>query len=70
MFNILGSMYISALLNGINNCVLVMPFVVTERAVLYREKYAGMYSSWAYSLAQVHYNLIASLDLFIDMNSL
>ncbi|KAH7655217.1 Taurine-transporting ATPase protein, partial [Dioscorea alata] len=53
LFNILGSMYISALLNGINNCMLVMPFVVTERAVLYREKIAGMYSSWAYSLAQV-----------------
>ncbi|KAM0951251.1 putative ABC transporter, AAA+ ATPase domain, ABC-2 type transporter [Dioscorea sansibarensis] len=53
LFNILGSMYISAMQCGTNNCLLVMPFVVTERAVLYREKYAGMYSSWAYSLAQM-----------------
>ncbi|KAH7655214.1 P-loop containing nucleoside triphosphate hydrolase protein [Dioscorea alata] len=53
VFNMLGSMYIAALQNGISNCLLVMPFVETERAVFYREKYAGMYSSWAYSLAQM-----------------
>ncbi|KAJ0976466.1 hypothetical protein J5N97_018431 [Dioscorea zingiberensis] len=53
LFNILGSMFIAALLNGINNCSSVMPFVITERPVLYREKFAGMYSPWAYSLAKV-----------------
>ncbi|KAM0951250.1 putative ABC transporter, AAA+ ATPase domain, ABC-2 type transporter [Dioscorea sansibarensis] len=53
LFNILGSMNQAVLFNSINNCSLVMPFVVTERVVLYREKFAGMYSPWAYSLAQV-----------------
>ncbi|KAJ0976467.1 hypothetical protein J5N97_018432 [Dioscorea zingiberensis] len=53
LFNILGSMFVAALFNGINNCSAVMPFVITERPVLYREKFAGMYSPWAYSLAKV-----------------
>ncbi|KAG1326103.1 Pleiotropic drug resistance protein 3 [Cocos nucifera] len=38
---------------GINNCSSVKPFVATERAVVYRENFAGMYSPWAYSFAQV-----------------
>lgn len=62
LFNILGSMYLSVILNVINNTSLVMPFVATERAVLYREKFAGMYSLWAYSLAQV---LLLELLLYI-----
>ncbi|KAH7655218.1 hypothetical protein IHE45_19G191400 [Dioscorea alata] len=41
------------MLNGYNNGSSVIPIVVTERDVLNREKYAGMYSPWAYSLAQV-----------------
>ncbi|XP_039114164.1 pleiotropic drug resistance protein 3-like isoform X2 [Dioscorea cayenensis subsp. rotundata] len=53
LFNILGSMNQAVLFNSINNCALIMPFVVTERVVLYREKFAGMYSPWAYSFAQV-----------------
>ncbi|KAE8678657.1 Pleiotropic drug resistance protein 3 [Hibiscus syriacus] len=31
----------------------LQPFVATERVVMYRERFAGMYSSWAYALAQV-----------------
>ncbi|KAK9288073.1 hypothetical protein L1049_016519 [Liquidambar formosana] len=53
LFTILGSMFIAVLFLGINNCSAVLPYVVTERTVLYREKFAGMYSSRAYSLAQV-----------------
>ncbi|KAH7669104.1 Iron-chelate-transporting ATPase protein [Dioscorea alata] len=53
LFNMLGSMYSSTIFTGINNCSSVIPFIITERAVLYREKFAGMYSPWAYSLAQV-----------------
>jgi hypothetical protein len=30
-----------------------MPFVSIERSVVYRERFAGMYSPWAYSFAQV-----------------
>ncbi|KAL2338894.1 hypothetical protein Fmac_013340 [Flemingia macrophylla] len=46
-------MYSAALFFGINNCSTVLPHVATERTVLYREKFAGMYSPWAYSFAQV-----------------
>ncbi|KAJ0966924.1 hypothetical protein J5N97_023841 [Dioscorea zingiberensis] len=53
LFNMLGSMYAATIFTGINNCSTVIPFVGTERTVLYREKFAGMYSPWAYSLAQV-----------------
>ncbi|XP_043724451.1 pleiotropic drug resistance protein 3-like [Telopea speciosissima] len=53
LFNIVGSMYASVLLLGINNCSMVLPFVAIERTILYRERAAGMYSSWAYSFAQV-----------------
>ncbi|XP_027329792.1 pleiotropic drug resistance protein 3 [Abrus precatorius] len=53
VFNVFGSMYSAALFFGINNCSTVLPYVATERTVLYRERFAGMYSSWAYSFAQV-----------------
>uniref|UniRef100_A0A0D9XVZ9 ABC transporter domain-containing protein n=1 Tax=Leersia perrieri TaxID=77586 RepID=A0A0D9XVZ9_9ORYZ len=53
LFTILGCMYGTTLFAGINNCQSVMPFVFIERTVVYRERFAGMYSPWAYSLAQV-----------------
>ncbi|XP_022749067.1 pleiotropic drug resistance protein 3-like isoform X2 [Durio zibethinus] len=53
LFNIVGSMYAAIIFFGINNCSTVLPLVATERAVFYRERFAGMYSSWAYSMAQV-----------------
>ncbi|MED6135634.1 drug-responsive transcription factor pdr3 [Stylosanthes scabra] len=53
LFNVFGSMFMAVLFFGINNGTTVVPVVVTERTVLYREKYAGMYSPWAYSFAQV-----------------
>jgi len=53
VFNIFGAMYSAILFFGINNCSSVLPYVATERTVLYREKFAGMYSPWAYSFAQV-----------------
>lgn len=52
-FNIMGSMYIFMIFTGISNCSSVLPFVATQRTVFYRERFARMYSSWAYSLAQV-----------------
>lgn len=54
IFNVLGSMFCAITFFGINNCSMVLPFVSIERNVLYREKFAGMYSPWAYSFAQVH----------------
>lgn len=69
LFNILGSMNQAVLFNSINNCALIMPFVVTERVVLYREKFAGMYSPWAYSFAQVlvvhNYNHLFNINCMI-----
>ncbi|KQJ92711.1 ABC transporter G family member 41 isoform X2 [Brachypodium distachyon] len=53
LFTILGCMYGVTLFTGINNCQSVMPFVSIERSVVYRERFAGMYSPWAYSFAQV-----------------
>ncbi|KAM3752307.1 hypothetical protein ACB098_03G007800 [Castanea mollissima] len=53
LFNIFGSMYVAVIFLGINNCSTVLPYVATERTIMYREIFAGMYSSWAYSLAQV-----------------
>ncbi|XVE82355.1 hypothetical protein DITRI_Ditri15bG0142000 [Diplodiscus trichospermus] len=53
LFQMAGSMYAVILFFGINNCSTVLPYVATERTVLYRERFAGMYSSWAYSFAQV-----------------
>ncbi|TVU13509.1 hypothetical protein EJB05_40569, partial [Eragrostis curvula] len=54
-FSILGSMYLTILYIGIINSKAVMPFVSIERSVMYRERFAGMYSPWAYSFAQHPY---------------
>ncbi|CAN6548372.1 unnamed protein product [Malus baccata var. baccata] len=53
LFNMYGSMFCAVIFFGINNCSTVLPYVATERNVLYRERFAGMFSSWAYSFAQV-----------------
>jgi len=53
IFNIMGSMFLATIYLGTNNCSLVLPIIARERAVLYRERFAGMYSSWAYAMAQV-----------------
>lgn len=65
LFNIVGSMYALIVFFGINNCSSVLPFVATERTVLYRERFAGMYSSWAYSFAQVS-DLFRKLDCLLS----
>lgn len=54
LFNVLGSMYTVVLFTGINNCSTVLFCIATERNVFYRERFAQMYNSWAYSLAQVN----------------
>ncbi|XP_048137645.1 pleiotropic drug resistance protein 3-like [Rhodamnia argentea] len=53
LLNILGSMFIFLQFTGVGNSTSVLPFVATERIVVYRERFAGMYSSWSYSFAQV-----------------
>ncbi|CAA7017297.1 unnamed protein product [Microthlaspi erraticum] len=65
LFSIFGSMYTLVIFSGINNCATVMNFIATERNVFYRERFARMYSSWAYSLSQilveVPYSLLQAL---------
>ncbi|GER52295.1 pleiotropic drug resistance 2 [Striga asiatica] len=46
-------MYSSTLFCGTNNFNSVMPYVNREQSVVYRERFARMYASWAYSVAQV-----------------
>ncbi|XVF72814.1 hypothetical protein PTKIN_Ptkin12aG0150700 [Pterospermum kingtungense] len=53
LFNIMGSMFIFMVSNGISNCFSVLPLITTQRTIMYRERFAGMYSSKAYSIAQV-----------------
>ncbi|XP_015068051.1 pleiotropic drug resistance protein 3 [Solanum pennellii] len=53
VFSVFGSMFTAVIFCGINNSSSVLPYVTTERSVLYRERFAGMYASWAYALAQV-----------------
>ncbi|XP_039163716.1 pleiotropic drug resistance protein 3 [Eucalyptus grandis] len=52
LLSILGSMYVFVQFMGVGNGNSVLPFVATERIVVYRERFAGMYSSWSYSFAQ------------------
>ncbi|KAL0348160.1 UNVERIFIED_CONTAM: Pleiotropic drug resistance protein 3 [Sesamum angustifolium] len=53
LLTLLGSMYSSIIFCGINNSSSVLKYISTERTVVYRERFAGMYASWAYSAAQV-----------------
>ncbi|TYH43288.1 hypothetical protein ES332_D11G117600v1 [Gossypium tomentosum] len=52
-FNIIGSTYVFIIFTGTSNCSSVLPFITTQRTIVYRERFARMYSSWAYSVAQV-----------------
>ena len=51
----MGAMYVSVLFVGINNCSGVQPVVAVERMVFYRERAAGMYSTFPYAFSQVYY---------------
>lgn len=52
LLNVFGAMYTGVINVGAFNELLVIPFSTVERTVMYREKFAGMYSSWSYSFAQ------------------
>jgi len=68
LFNLMGAMYASVVFVGVNNSSSVQPVVAVERTVFYRERAAGMYSSFPYSFAQVikkNRNNSFPFDLFI-----
>eukprot|EP00891_Asterochloris_glomerata_P005114 jgi/Astpho2/5114/Aster-06326 len=50
--NILGALYIAMLFLGIIGSMTVQPVAATERAVMYRERAAGMYDELPFALAQ------------------
>ncbi|KAI4310915.1 hypothetical protein MLD38_035860 [Melastoma candidum] len=53
IFSVFGVLYISVIFLGVNNCSSVLSYISYERTVMYRERFAGMYSTLAFSLAQV-----------------
>ncbi|XP_027114927.2 pleiotropic drug resistance protein 3 [Coffea arabica] len=69
LFNAFGAMYLAVFFGGVNNCSSVMPYISTERIVLYRERFAGMYTSWAYALAQIvieiPYSFVQALEFTV-----
>ncbi|KAH0458194.1 hypothetical protein IEQ34_013509 [Dendrobium chrysotoxum] len=50
---IVGSMYVAVMFIGITNCSTVQSVLAIERTVFYRERAAGIYSTFPYALAQV-----------------
>ncbi|XP_075104927.1 pleiotropic drug resistance protein 1-like [Nicotiana tabacum] len=52
VFNAMGSMYAAVFFIGFQNTASVLPVVAVERTVFYRERAAGMYSSFPYAFGQ------------------
>ncbi|KAL3745058.1 hypothetical protein ACJRO7_014206 [Eucalyptus globulus] len=53
IFNGVGAMFSTLMFVGTQSVSLARPVIVTERLVYYRERAAGMYSSFPYAMAQV-----------------
>lgn len=53
ILNGLGAMNTAIIFLGTETATAVIPVVISERAIYYRERAAGMYSALPYSLAQV-----------------
>ncbi|KAI8027821.1 Pleiotropic drug resistance protein 3 [Camellia lanceoleosa] len=51
LFNVFGSMFSATIFLGINNCSSVLPYISTERSVLFRERFAGMYDSYLLAIS-------------------
>ncbi|KAJ0084449.1 hypothetical protein Patl1_30941 [Pistacia atlantica] len=49
---VMGALYAASLFLGVNSASSVQPIVSIERTVFYRERAAGMYSPFAYAVAQ------------------
>lgn len=49
-------MYIFMQSVGVGNCTPVLSLIASQRMVVYRERFSGMYSLWAYSLSQVEFH--------------
>ena len=51
--NVLGALYATTLFFSIINATVIQPVIAAERAVSYRERAAGMYSVFPFTLALV-----------------
>ncbi|RID67171.1 hypothetical protein BRARA_D02264 [Brassica rapa] len=69
LFTVLGAIYGLVIFLGVNNCTSALQYFETERNVMYRERFAGMYSAFAFAMAQVvteiPYILIQSAEFVI-----
>ncbi|GIL67171.1 hypothetical protein Vafri_20606 [Volvox africanus] len=52
VLDIMGALFTTSLFLAMTNCLVVMPVVMSERAVFYRERASGMYSSVVFAMAQ------------------
>ena len=52
ILNAMGAMFISSTFLAIVQCILIQPVISMERAVMYRERAAGMYNvmAWFFGL--------------------
>ncbi|KAE8662416.1 hypothetical protein F3Y22_tig00113337pilonHSYRG00028 [Hibiscus syriacus] len=53
LINIMGSVYVFMVSTGASNLLSILPIIISQRTIVFQEKFAGMYSSKAHSLAQV-----------------
>lgn len=56
----MGSMYLAIIFLGAQNSLSVIPVLAIERLIYYRERAAGMYSSFPYAFGLVYYYSISS----------
>ncbi|KAH7290028.1 hypothetical protein KP509_30G029300 [Ceratopteris richardii] len=65
LMNAMGGLYSAVIFLGTTNANMIQPVAGFERVVFYRERAAGMYSSFSYAFAQlmieIPYNLLQSL---------
>lgn len=61
--NVLGALYATTLFFSIINATVIQPVIAAERAVSYRERAAGMYSVFPFTLALVSHSCIYRLSL-------
>ena len=59
--NVLGALYATTLFFSIINATVIQPVIAAERAVSYRERAAGMYSVFPFTLALVSYSSLMQL---------
>ena len=63
----LGALYATTLFFSIINATVIQPVIAAERAVSYRERAAGMYSVFPFTLALVSHRLTVPMDSRLNL---